>query len=167
MYGIPNDEANRIHNIDGWQVTLPAHWQLLVDAQASPPQYIFQEPYGRLVVCVSSCTFQDESSSGVPEPSMLELLFSTACEQMGMRPAVTRLGSANLSTLRAYYPTAPGLSTLAYRGLTKDGGVMVGFGVFAPGTMLMVYFVGAEEADFVDDEVNYFDYVRLIRRIVD
>lgn len=167
MYGTPSDEANKIHNIDGWQVTMPAHWQLLVDAQAMPPQYIFQEPYGRLLVCVSSCTFQDASASGVPAPSMLELLFSTACEQMGMQPAVTQLGSTNLAALQNYYPTEPGLSTLAYRGLTRDGDSMVGFGIFAPGAMLMVYFIGADSSDFGGEDVDYFAYVRLIRRFID
>ena len=44
---------------------------------------------------------------------------------------------------------------------------MVGFGIFAPGTMLMVYFVGADEDDFSKDDVNYFDYVKLIRRFID
>lgn len=170
MVALYEQEANRIYNIDGWQVTFPSHWQLVVDVQASPPQYIFQEPYGRLIVCVSSCTFQDFSNSGVPEPSMLEMLFSTACEQMGMRPAagpaITQLGSASPTTLTSYYPVTPGLSTLAYRGLTRDGDMMAGFGIFAPGAMLMVYYIGASESDFVNDEVDYFDYVKLIRRLV-
>lgn len=159
-------EGKQVHNIDGWQVTLPAHWQLVVDAQARPPQYIFQEPYNRLIVCVSSCTFHDETSrSGVPEPGALQMLFSTACEQMGMRPLITQLGTVMVENLAAYYP--PGFPTLAYRGLTRDGDIMVGFGIFAPGTMLMVYFVGADEDDFSKDDVNYFDYVKLIRRFID
>lgn len=159
-------EGKQVHNIDGWQVTLPAHWQLVVDAQARPPQYIFQEPYNRLIVCVSSCNFHDETSrSGVPEPGALQMLFSTACEQMGMRPLITQLGTVMVENLAAYYP--PGFPTLAYRGLTRDGDIMVGFGIFAPGTMLMVYFVGADEDDFSKDDVNYFDYVKLIRRFID
>ncbi len=166
-------QENQVYNIDGWQVTMPAHWQFYVDAQAKPPQYIFQEPYNRLVVCFSSCTFQDESSSGVPEPGSLQLLFSTACEQMGMRPLITQLGTVMVENLAAYYP--PGFSTLAYRGLTKDGDIMVGFGIFAPGVMLMVYFVGADEEDFGGDNFggnrpdneSYFSYVRLIRRYLD
>ncbi len=139
-----------------------------MDATAHPPQYIFQEPYGRLLICASSCTFQDESPSGVPEPEVLQLLFSTGCEQMGMRPAVNQVGLNTLAALTAYYP--PGFSALAYRGQTRDGGVMVGFGIFALGTMLMIYFVGAEESDFVKNDAestSYFEYVRLIKRFID
>ena len=61
-------QENQVHNIDGWRVTMPAHWQLYVDAQAKPPQYIIQEPYNRLLVFFSSCTFKDENNGGEPEP---------------------------------------------------------------------------------------------------
>lgn len=121
-----------------------------------------------MLICASACTFQDQSPSGVPEPEVLEMLFSTACEQMGMRPAVNQVGLNTLAALTAYYP--PDFSTLAYRGRTRDGGVMVGFGIFAPGTMLMVYFVGVDEADFVRtdaESASYFEYVRLIKRFID
>ena len=54
---------------------------------------------------------------------------------MGMRPA----------GLAAWYP--PGFATLAYRGFARDGRAMVGFGICAPGSLLMVYFLAVNEED--------------------
>ena len=47
-------EENMVYNIAGWSVTLPANWPFLVDAEMQPPQYIYEEPFGRVMVCCSS-----------------------------------------------------------------------------------------------------------------
>ena len=69
---------------------------------------------------------------------------------MGMRPA----------GLAAWYP--PGFATLAYRGFARDGRAMVGFGICAPGSLLMVYFLAVNEEDCAE----YYKYVQMIRRYV-
>ena len=107
-------EENMVYNIAGWSVTLPANWPFLVDAEMQPPQYIYEEPFGRVM------------------------------------PA----------GLAAWYP--PGFATLAYRGFARDGRAMVGFGICAPGSLLMVYFLAVNEEDCAE----YYKYVQMIRRYV-
>ena len=143
-------EENMVYNIAGWSVTLPANWPFLVDAEMQPPQYIYEEPFGRVMVCCSSCAFHDITTDMAPDADTLQFFFCTACEQMGMRPA----------GLAAWYP--PGFATLAYRGFARDGRAMVGFGICAPGSLLMVYFLAVIEEDCAE----YYKYVQMIRRYV-
>ena len=85
-------EENMVYNIAGWSVTLPANWPFLVDAEMPPPQYIYEEPFGRVMVCCSSCAFHDITTDMAPTRIRCNSFFARPVSKWECGRPVWRLG---------------------------------------------------------------------------
>ena len=83
-------EENMVYNIAGWSVTLPANWPFLVDAEMQPPQYIYEEPFGRVMVCCSSCAFHDITTDMAPDADVSKWECGRPVWRLGIRRASPR-----------------------------------------------------------------------------